>query len=54
MIEEHVIAPYFDFLIENTAISNFFKMILMYVMTYTIVKFICKGVVKWYKWFIIS
>lgn len=54
MIQEHIIAPYFDFLVANTAVSNFFKMILIYFMIYTIVKFVCKGVIQWYKWFMIS
>lgn len=54
MIGQYIIMPYFNFLIENTAVSNFFQMIVLFLITYVVVKFVCKGVVKWYKWFIIS
>jgi len=56
MILENILIPFFGGVLDGTSehIIKFCSYALIWYLTYIIIKFVCRGVIRWYKWFLIS
>lgn len=53
MILENVLLPFFNVIYDNEKMINVACYLIVFYLAYIVVKFFCKGVIKWYKWFMI-